>query len=175
MDSPTSVVESPSDREVVNTRTFAAPRDLVFQAFTDAKHLARWWGPACFTNPVCEVDARPGGSFRVVMRSPEGEEFPFRGIYQEVTPPERIVYINDHSGLSEEWQARLRGNLDGAGGGKTPRALTTLTFEEIEGGTKFTLRTLFESAAMRDAMLKMGAAQGWSQSLDKLQTLLSEA
>src|SRR5262249_6024906 len=81
-------------RELLLGRTFDAPRELVFKAWTDPKHLAQWWGPLGFTNPVCEADARPGGKWRIVMRGPDGGDFPHGGEYLEVTPYERIVMTN---------------------------------------------------------------------------------
>ena len=79
---PTSV--EIEDREVVLTRTFDAPRALVFRAFTEPRHLARWWGPRGMANPVCEMDVRPGGAYRIVMRSADGTDYPITGVYREV-------------------------------------------------------------------------------------------
>jgi len=83
-----------NERTVVITRVFDAPRELVFKAWTDAKHLAQWWGPKGFTNPICEVDARPGGNLRIVMRAPDGAEHPMTGVFREVTAPERLVFTS---------------------------------------------------------------------------------
>ena len=83
-----------ADREIVVVRVFDAPRALVFKAWTDPKRLAEWWGPKGFTNPVCEADPRPGGKWRIVMRGPDGADYPHGGQYLEVTPPERIVMTN---------------------------------------------------------------------------------
>src|ERR1700722_7233031 len=79
---------------VILTRLFDAPRDLVFKAWTDPKHLAQWFGPHGFTNPVCEVDLRPGGIWRHVMRGPDGNDYPMISIFQEVLPPERLVFTS---------------------------------------------------------------------------------
>jgi uncharacterized protein YndB with AHSA1/START domain len=76
IDARTGAPENVAKREVVITRIFDAPRDLVFKAWTDPKHMARWWGPMGFTNPICELDARVGGAWRIVMRSPAGIEYP---------------------------------------------------------------------------------------------------
>ena len=80
--------------ELVLTRVFDAPRELVFKAWTDAKRVAQWWGPHQFTNPVCELDARPGGAIRIHMRGPDGTVYPMTGVYQEVVEPERIVFTS---------------------------------------------------------------------------------
>ena len=79
-------VES-DDLDFVLTRVLDAPRTLVFQAWTDPRHVTHWWGPKGFSNPVCEMDVRPGGAHRVVMRSSDGVDYPITGFYQEVVPP----------------------------------------------------------------------------------------
>src|SRR5687767_7564343 len=105
----------PADREVVITRVFDAPRELVFKAWTEPEHFMRWWGPRGFTAPVCNIDARPGGVFHCCMRSPEGQDFWSKGTYREVVPPERIVVTDSfadaegnivsasHYGMSPDW------------------------------------------------------------------------
>jgi len=92
MATPTKAPEDYAGREFVITREFDAPRELVFQAWTDPKHLAQWWGPKGFTNPVCEWDARPGGKIYDVMRAPNGAEHPMSGEFREIDPPERLVF-----------------------------------------------------------------------------------
>ena len=82
------------ERELVITRVFDAPRELVFKVWTDPKHLAQWWGPRCFTNPVCEVDLRVGGAWRIIMRAPDGAEYPGGGIYREIVRNEKLVFTN---------------------------------------------------------------------------------
>src|ERR1700674_4869075 len=77
---------------VVMTRIFDAPRKLVFEAWTKPERLARWFGPKGFTMPICEMDFRPGGAFRFVMRGPDGKDYPFDGVYLEILEPERIVF-----------------------------------------------------------------------------------
>jgi hypothetical protein len=79
--------------EFVITRVVDAPRELVFKAWIDRRHLAQWWGPKSFTNPVCETDARPGGAYRIVMRSLEGVEYPVKGVYCEVDRVLRAVRV----------------------------------------------------------------------------------
>src|SRR3989442_14953659 len=82
----------PADRELVFTRVLSAPRSRVFTAWTDPKHVAPWWGPHGFTNPVCELDVRPGGAIRIHMRGPDGTVYPMTGVYQEIVEPERLVF-----------------------------------------------------------------------------------
>lgn len=95
--------EDSTDREFVISRVFDAPRVLVFTAWTDPEHMAQWWGPHGFTNPVCEMDVRPGGAHRIVMRGPDGVEYPIKGVYLEVVEPERLVMTLDCSEHPAEW------------------------------------------------------------------------
>jgi uncharacterized protein YndB with AHSA1/START domain len=164
-----------SDREFVISRVFDAPRELVWKAWTEPARMARWWGPHHFTNPVCELDVRPGGAFRIVMRAPDGAEFPFKGVYREVAPPERLVYTGDMSDVSDEWHDTVNPNRDRSAGRPAMESLTTVTFEDLAGKTRLTVRTLFATAAVRDAMLKMQMAEGWGQSLERLDALVAKA
>jgi uncharacterized protein YndB with AHSA1/START domain len=157
-----------SERDCVITRTFDAPRTLVFKAWTDPKHMAQWWGPDGFTNPVCELDVRPGGAWRIVMRAPNGEEHPAKGIYREVVPPERLVFTIDHSELSDQWHALVNPGRDKSKDKPALEGISTVTFDEQDGKTTVTIRTRFESVEILEAFAKMGMAQGWSQSLERL-------
>ncbi|MGH6819472.1 MAG: SRPBCC domain-containing protein [Methylocella sp.] len=147
---------------IVITRIFDAPSELVFKMFTDPKHLARFWGPAGFTSTVREMDPRPGGTFRLEMRGPDGATYPCEGLYREVITPERIVY----SGGPDCGHP--------CGGGLPPRALVTITFAGHDGKTTLTINTRFESIADRDAAVKMGFNTGWASSLDRLADLLEK-
>jgi uncharacterized protein YndB with AHSA1/START domain len=157
-----------SEREFVITRTFDAPRALVFKAWTDPKHMAQWWGPDGFTNPVCELDVRPGGAWRIVMRAPNGEEHPAKGVYREIVPPERLVFTIDHSELSDQWHDHVNPGRDKSKGKPALEGISTVTFDEQNGKTILTIRTRFESVQILEAFAKMGMAQGWSQSLERL-------
>jgi uncharacterized protein YndB with AHSA1/START domain len=157
-------------RDFVITRQVRAPRAVVFAAWTEPARLARWWGPEGFTTPVCEADVRPGGAWRIVMRGPDGVEYPIKGVYREVVAPERLVFTDNWEEHPAEWQEQLRRS---AGGDIGREALNTVTFEERDGGTLITIRTRFESAAVRDAMVQTGMQDGWSQSLDRLEAALA--
>jgi uncharacterized protein YndB with AHSA1/START domain len=149
----TSASAGSNEREIVITRLFEAAPEFVFEAWTDPEHLARWWGPEGFTNPVCEMDVRLGGTWRIVMRAPDGTEYPCKGIYLEIVASKRLVFTNialDNEGTHV---------LDG---------LTTVTFEEEDGKTKLTLRTR-AVALVPGAVEKLaGMDAGWSMSLDRL-------
>ncbi len=148
----------PMHREVTIKRTFDAPRTLVWKAWTDPKHLAQWWGPHGFTNPVCEVDARPGGTLRIVMRAPDGTNHPMRGVFREVVAPERLVFTNFPVDADD------RQLIDG---------LTTVTFAERDGKTDMTLHTRAVGLAPVAARMIVGMGEGWSQSIDRLAALLA--
>jgi uncharacterized protein YndB with AHSA1/START domain len=139
-----------SDREIATTRVLDASPDLVFRAFSDPAHLARWWGPKGFTNTFHEFDLRPGGAWRFVMHGPDGAHYQNHSVFVEVVPPERIV-INHVSG---------------------PHFHLTITLAEQAGRTKLSWRMLFESAAECDKV-KTFAVPANEQNLDRLETELA--
>ena len=149
-----------AEREIVLTRVFDAPRSLVFKAWTDPKHVAQWWGPKGFTNPICELDVRPGGAWRIVMRGPDGGEYPCGGVYREIVEPERLVFTNIATDKD--------GNpiLDG---------LTTVIFAEHGGKTKLTLQTRAVAVVAYAAAYLAGMEAGWTQSLERLEACLAKA
>ncbi len=158
----------PSDREIVITRVFDAPRHLVFKAWTEPERLVRWWGPSGFTTPSCTVDLRPGGVFHYCMRSPEGRDVWGRGVYREIIAPERIVYTDSF--------ADAEGNpVPPAHYGMSPRhpaeMLVTVTFTEHEGKTTVTL----QHAVPESVPERSGMQQGWTEMLDRLAEELAKA
>ena len=158
------------DNDFILTRVFDAPRALVFKAWTDPKHLVQWWGPKDFTNPVCRMDLRPGGAYRVTMRSPEGEDYPLHGVFLEILEPEKLVMTMDASDHPAEFH-QLFNKFRGKEG--PPMKLTmTVTFEEDGDKTKLTVVQRFDSTADRDANVKLGAVGGWTQSFERLDELL---
>ncbi len=161
MTAKTSVGARSAKPELVITRVFDAPRELVFRAWTEPEHLVRWWGPNGFTTPVCKIDLRPGGVWHLCMRSPDGRDYWSKGIYREIVVPERIVttdFFSDEDGnlvqpaqygLPADWPAEM---------------LLTVTFTEQEGRTKLTVRQSVSLALARS----IGAVDGWNQSFDRL-------
>jgi uncharacterized protein YndB with AHSA1/START domain len=142
------------ERELVITRVFDAPRPLMFKLWTEPKHVAQWWGPKGFTNPVCQIDARTGGGLRIVMRAPDGVEYPMIGVFREIVVPERLVFTNiavDQAG---------KPILDG---------LTTVTFAEQGSKTKLTLETRAVAVVAYAAKFLEGMEAGWTQSIDRLE------
>jgi len=143
---------------VVFTRIFDAPRELVFQAWTDPAHLKHWWGPTGFTNPVCEFDARPGGAIRIHMRAPDGVIYPMSGTVQQVDEPNRLVFIS--SALDEN-------------GDPFFRQLNNVTFEDQDGKTKLTLHVTVSNITERGRPFIAGMEMGWNLSLDRLAKLIA--
>ena len=162
-----------ADREFVISRVFDAPPELVFLAWTDPQHLAQWWGPKDFTNPVCELDARPGGACRIVMRSPQGVDYALKGFFLQIIPPERLVLLMDCSDHPVEWHDAVNPARDKT---KPPflEVLQTVTFEKQGDQTKLTLRSRMASAAICANMKKIGLTEGWSSSLDRLAAELAQ-
>jgi uncharacterized protein YndB with AHSA1/START domain len=143
-----------TDREILLTRTFDAPRELVWSAMTDPKHVVNWWGPRGFTTTIEEMDVRPGGAWKHTMRGPDGTNYPNHSIFREVVKPERIVYT--HGGHRE--------------GGPGVSFTASWTFDALsETQTKVTLRMIFPSAENRDFVIKeFGALEGGKQTLARL-------
>jgi len=157
-----------TDRDFVLTRTFDAPRERVFAAWTDPKRLAQWWGPRGYDNPVCDMDVRPGGRYRIVMRSPEGAEYPIVGEFVEIVKPSRIVMTMDASEHPKEFFDQLDAARPASEKGRGFRPLTTVLFDEHFGKTTVTVIQTFETPADVDANRKLGAEEGWGQSFEKL-------
>jgi uncharacterized protein YndB with AHSA1/START domain len=143
-------VTLPSDREILTTYVFDAPRRLVFETHTQCKHLVHWWGRKDSNLSLCEVDLRPGGAWRFVMRKSGGQEYGFRGVYREVVPPERLVFTFEFEGMP--------GHV----------AVETLTFTEEGGKTRLTSTMLFDTVADRDGMLQSGMEEGAAETMDRL-------
>jgi uncharacterized protein YndB with AHSA1/START domain/DNA-binding transcriptional ArsR family regulator len=168
------LVDSSPDTFVM-VRVFNAPRELVYQMWTDPTHMSKWWGPHIFTTPVCQLDPRPGGAWRIVMRGPDGSEHPAKGVYRDVRPPERLVMTIDHSELSDQWHDLVDPGRDKSKGRPAVAGLMTVTFDDLGGKTRLTIRTRFESAAIRNALVRLGMSHGWAQSLEKLEAVLANA
>ena len=145
---------TPSDREILVTRVVSAPRRIVFEAFTNARHVPNWLtGPEGWTMPVCEIDLRPGGTWRYVYRKDDGSEMTLQGSYREVVPPERLV-------ATESW------------GPEWPETVNTTVLTEAGGLTTITITVLYPTREARDAALKTGMKEGMDQSFARLEGLL---
>jgi uncharacterized protein YndB with AHSA1/START domain len=146
-----------ADREIVLTREFDAPRELVFKAWTDPMHIAQWWGPRGFTTTIYEMDVRPGGVWRFVMHGPDGRDYQNRIVYDEIVRPELLAYT--HIGEGED----------------NVHFQATVTFTETGPKTSVTLRLIFPTAAERDRVVnEYGAIEGGNQTLERLGHYLSQ-
>lgn len=150
----TTVYTTPSDREFASTRTFDAPRELVWKAWTSAEHVPQWMlGPEGWSMPVCEIDLRPHGAWHFVWRKDDGTEMEMHGTYREVDPPAHLIQ-------TESW------------GGDWPETLNTLVLFEEGGKTTVTETVLYPSKEARDAAVATGMESGMTVSLDRLAELL---
>jgi uncharacterized protein YndB with AHSA1/START domain len=146
--------EKTADREIVITRDFNAPRELVWEAMTNPKHVVNWWGPRGFSTTIEKMDFRVGGEWKHIMRGPDGVNYPNHSVFTEIVTPERIVF--QHGGKRE--------------GGPGVSFVSTWTFDLVEGNkTKVTIRMVFPTAAERDLVVKeFGAIEGGKQTLERL-------
>jgi uncharacterized protein YndB with AHSA1/START domain len=144
-----------SDLEVSMSRSFDFPRHLVYEAHTSPEHLRRWWGPRGMEMPVCDIDFRVGGGYRIVHRAPDGSEYGFTGEYREIVPPERLTYTFEWDGMP--------GHV----------SVETLEFTEQDGRTTITSTTRFSNIEDRDAMLTSGMEVGAAESYERLDELLA--
>jgi uncharacterized protein YndB with AHSA1/START domain len=150
-------VSTEADREIVITRTFDVPRDLVFDAWTDPTHIGQWWGPRGFTTTTHEMDVRPGGVWRFTMHGPDGVDYPNRIVYIEVVRPERLVYDHGSDDPADPNQFHV-----------------TVTFAKQGDKTKLTMRSVFVSVEERDRAKEFGAVEGGKQTLARLAEFLAQ-
>jgi uncharacterized protein YndB with AHSA1/START domain len=147
-------VATPTDREIVLTRVFDAPRRLVYEAFTRPELLKRWLGPRGWSLIVCEIDLRVGGTYRFSGRGSDGTDLGWGGVYREIEPPERVVQTESFDGYPGE-------------------ALVTAVWGEHAGKTTLTITILYESKEIRDGVVKSGMEHGAAESYDRLSELLA--
>lgn len=166
-------VQAIGDVEIVIKRALRAPRPLVYRVWTEPDHLARWWGPHHFTNPVCEMDLRPGGRYRILMRAPDGQEYPVMGIIREVISNERLVMTDDCAEMPDDWHDEVDPGRDKRLGNPSLESLVTVTFEAQGDDTLLTVHYAFTNTKARDAMMRMGMAEGWTESLERLEICLN--
>jgi uncharacterized protein YndB with AHSA1/START domain len=154
--------DTQSDRQIVITRVFNAPREVVWNVWTEPKHMEQWWGPKGFTTRVTEMDLRLGGQWRFVMIGPDGTEYPIKGVFREVVPLEKIVATDE---FDEGFEQVIDTDL--------PQGIVTTTiFEDLDGKTKLTLQIVHASASDRRKHEEMGVIAGWNSSFDCLDEYL---
>jgi uncharacterized protein YndB with AHSA1/START domain len=146
----TEFVIEPGRQDIVITRVFDAPRDLVFKAVTDPTLIPNWWGPAKYEVIVDRAEVRPGGRWRFISRDTDGTEYAFKGVYHDLVAPERVVQTFEFEGAP--------GHV----------SLETLTLEEVDGKTKYVGVSVFQSVEDRDAMVQSGMEEGAREGMDRL-------
>jgi uncharacterized protein YndB with AHSA1/START domain len=156
----TDVTSPAGEAVIVMTRTFDAPRDVVWRAFTDPKHVSKWYGGFGFSSPVCEMDVRVGGIWRHVMKVPSGAEYPMEFEYVEVVKPEKLV-----------WRPTTHGKKPRPG---QMNVTNTVTLEDAGKKTKWKLVALFDSVADRDQAMKNGFSNVITQGCEKLNDIVKE-
>ena len=153
----TTISAEPGKQELLITREFDAPRELVFKACMDPKLISQWWGPRNLSTIVDKMDVRPGGQWRFINRDAEGNEYAFHGVYHEILAPERVIDTFEFEGLPETGHVTLE----------------TMKLEELPGGrTRLTTQSVFQSVADRDATLQSGMEAGVNDTFDRLAELL---
>ncbi len=154
----TDVIAEPGRHDVVITRVFDAPRELVYRVLTDPEQVPHWWGPGNLDTVVDEMDVRPGGRWRYVQTDSDGNEYAFHGIYHQVTPPDRLVYTFEFEGMP--------GHV----------MMETITFEDLgDGRTRLVDTGVFQSVDDRDGMVESGMESGARESMDRLAALVAAA
>lgn len=145
-----------SDREIIISRVFDAPPELVWEAWTNPKHIVQWWGPNGFTTTIGSMDLRVGGEWKYMMVGPDGTRYPNHMLYKEVTRPSKLV--SDHGDGERVWFE------------------FSVTLQEVNGGTLVILRQLFPNKVSRDEVIeKYGAIEGGKQHLAKLKVYINES
>jgi uncharacterized protein YndB with AHSA1/START domain len=161
------------EREVVLTSHIDAPRELVFRAWTNPEQVKKWWGPGGFSIPVCEIDLRKGGSYRIVMHG-QGKEYPMKGIYLDIAENEKLTFTVNVEEHPQEWKHLLNENLGFKANDSSLESVIDASFKDEDGKTKLTIITHFGTDSVRDAYLKIKMVEGWTESLERLQELLSK-
>jgi len=152
-----SVIAEPGKQEIILSRIFDAPRDLVFRTFTDPSTISEWWGPASLTTTVDQMEVKKGGIWRFVQRESNGTLHAFNGVYHEVKAPEKLINTYEYEGFP--------GSV----------GLVTTIFEALpDGKTKLTEITLYPSVEARDGVLQSGMVEGARELTDRLEALLAK-
>lgn len=165
---------SHGDKTIEFSRTFDAPAEELFKAWTDPKLMAQWFAPEPMTVPKVEIDARPGGSFMFVMRDPDGTDYASTGEYLEIDEPRKIVYRDSVSEMPTSFIDAVNQARGEAPGTPIPDGTVTVTLDEAGGKTTMTFWEEFDSRATRDAWVEMQMVEGFQQGLDQLEKVLSK-
>lgn len=153
------LIAEPGKQEMLITREFDAPRELVFKAFTDPTLIPQWWGPRYLSTDVDKMDVRPGGQWRFINRDADGNAYGFHGVYHEVLAPERVIQTFEFEGLPETGHVTLE----------------TMRLEALPGGrTRLSVQSVFQSVVDRDGMLQTDMESGANDTYARLEELLKK-
>jgi uncharacterized protein YndB with AHSA1/START domain len=149
-------IAEPGKQEIIMSRDFNAPRELVFKVMTDPKHIPQWWGQRDHTTIVDRMEAKSGGGWRYIQRDAQGNDYAFRGVYHSITAPERIINTFEFEGVP--------GHV----------ILETQVLEALDAGkTRLTVTSVFQSVADRDGMIESGMEAGTNESYERMDELLA--
>ncbi len=162
------LVKEATSSDLVITRIFNAPVELVWKMWTEPKHVMKWWGPKDFTAPVCKIDFRVGGNYHNCMRSKEGQDFWSTGTYLEIVPLKKIVCTDS---FADEKGNKVHASELGFTGEWPLELIVTMTFEDMNGKTKFTLT----HSGLPEGEVRSMTGAGWSESFDKLDKIFEQA
>lgn len=151
------VIAEPGKQEIIMSRTFDAPRELVFKAMNDPKLIPQWWGPRQYTTIVDKMEVRPGGEWRFVQRGKDGNEHTFKGVYHEIHAPEWVITTFEYEQMPEPGHVVLQ----------------KVTLEEQGGKTLYTEKSVYLTVEDRDGMLQSGMEGGATETLDRLEEILA--
>lgn len=165
------VVAPEGEPTITLSRWFSASPEALWKAWTDPALLASWWGP--FENPVCVLDARRGGSYRIVMQSPDGVQFPLTGVFEDLQPPVRVALTMSTKEHPSDWHSLFNTYRGAPKDSRADDLRLIATFAPAEGGTILTVEARFAQVADRDAHLTMSTTKGWGTSFDRLQAVLT--
>jgi uncharacterized protein YndB with AHSA1/START domain len=157
--------------ELIITRTFDAPRQLVWNVWTQPEQVMKWWGPGPFMSPACKIDLRVGGHYLYCMRGPDGKDYWSGGTYKEIVPIKKLVYIDAFADEEGNWVDPAAYGFDAI----FPKTnVVTVTFEEVGTKTKLTIHYITDSEAVLEVMRKTQMKEGWESSLDKFERALAK-
>jgi uncharacterized protein YndB with AHSA1/START domain len=148
--------------ELTATRVFDAPREIVFRAYSSCEHIKNWWGPRTYPTTFCEMDFRPGGTWRYCMTGPEGDEAWGKGVYSEIVEPERIAYRDYFT------------DANGVESPEMPAAQITVEFRQLNGRTELWSQTKYDTKDDLQKVLDFGVEEGFAETLDRLEEYLAE-
>lgn len=172
MTTKSAVTAKSIGNDLIISRVFNAPCELVFKVWTSKKHVEQWWGPHFIKKNKIEIDLRKGGAYRYVMCGPDGTEYPMKGVFTEIVNNKRITYTCNLDEHPDAWHQMVRNNLTNKEA--SIDSVVTVTFEDHEGKTRLTITSQFRSKEVMEAFTKMQMVAGWTESMEKFENELNK-